>query len=629
MNRSRLQLLREWLTVVLPLWLLLAGSQAWLRPWDARLTDGWFGDVSQRLPLDERIRMVYVDDASLSELKAPVSFWAPHFANTCAALLEAQAAAVGLDWIPYELDESVFDSVRPHFAELGPVGENPWVPLALASQARQGSFLVQGVYPPNIQSHLSAPPSSLGQYRPPQEVLSIVGLEQLAFLNLSRDPDGVLRSQSVLPVQLREPLWGSAVFPPFAARLAELAAEQSIEPSRRVFQGRNLPLNQDGGLRLLFPAPGRIPHYSLSQVLAWRQQPGRLKKEFAGKIVLIGPGTKLFQDLVATPLGEVYGVEAHAATLNCLLTGNWVRQLAPLSGGLLLLGMAGLGALLGLSLTTAVSLLTVGVGEALFFAASRHLFQVNFLLLPVLAPMLALALAWALAAAVRARRKAHEEHYVRQLFGRYVSPAVMQVLLRDRKHTALGAVGKRKITVLFSDINGFSGHCEKKTPEKIMGMLNDYFEHMNSILFRHGGTIKQFVGDEIMAMFGAPLEHAKAEEAAVLAAMEMIRHLEALRVNDPQEEHGFYHIKVGIHSGDVILGNVGSLERTEYAAVGDDVNLGSRIMNMNKALQADVLISRDVYEKVQHLPRMRFVSKGKHPVKGRVEPVEIFQVVPV
>jgi len=629
MNGSRFQLPREWLTVVLPLWLLLTGCQPWLQPWDARLTDDWFAGVSQRLPLDDRIRLVEVDDLSLTELKAPVSFWAPHFANGCAALLEAQAAAVGLDWIPYELDQSVFDSVRPHFAELGPVGENPWVPLLLASQARQGSFLVQGIYPPNIQSHLLAPPGSQGQFRPTEELMSIVGVDQLAFLNLSRDSDGVLRSQSVLPVQLQEPLWGSSVFPPFAARLAEVADDQRIEPSRRIFRGRRLPLDEDGGLRLLFPAPGRIPHTSLSQVLAWRQQPGRLKKEFAGKIVLIGPGTKLFQDLVATPLGEVYGVEAHAATLNCLLTGNWVRQLGQLAGTFLLLGLAGLGALLGLSLATASSLLAVVLGEAIYILGSRWWFQTDYLLLPVLPPMLALALAWALAAALRARRKAHDEHYVRQLFGRYVSPAVMQVLLRDRKHTALGAVGKRKITVLFSDINGFSGHCEKKTPEKIMAMLNDYFEHMNSILFRHGGTIKQFVGDEIMAMFGAPLEHEKAEEAAVLAAMEMMRHLEALRAQDPHEEHGFYYIKVGIHSGDVILGNVGSLERTEYAAVGDDVNLGSRIMNMNKALQADVLISKEVYDKVQHLPRMRFVSKGAHPVKGRVEPVEIFQVIPI
>ncbi|MBS2036340.1 adenylate/guanylate cyclase domain-containing protein [bacterium] len=622
-TRSQQLLARDWLGVVLLVWLVLAAAGAWLDPWDARLTDPWLRHVSQTVELDGRICLVEVDDRSLDELKAPVSFWAPHFANTCALVMRSGALAVGLDWIPYEIDEAVFDSLRPHFPELGRPGESPWVPLLLALQQRSKPLMVQGIYPPNMQSHLTVPASSLTE-----ELRTIVGEQQLAFLNLSRDQDGVLRSQSVLPVQLQEPLWGASVFPPFAARLAELVQNELLEPGRRTFAGRELPLDEDGRLRLLYPAPGRIPHYSLSEVLKWRQQPEKLKQLFAKKVVLIGPGTKLFQDLVATPLGEIYGVEAHAATLNALLTGAWVRSFSRAQIlGLLFLGVA-LGGTLGLCFSTGPSLVLLLLSEAAYFGFASLLFRTHYLLSPVLPVLLGLALAWALGAAERARRKSTEERYVRQLFGRYVSPSVMQVLLRDPGQTALGAVGKRKITVLFSDINGFSGHCEKKSPEQIMGMLNDYFEHMNRILFRHGGTIKQFVGDEIMAMFGAPLEHPKAEEAAVLSAVEMLRHLESLRGADPTEEHGFYHIKVGIHSGDVILGNVGSKERTEYAAVGDDVNLGSRIMNMNKQLQADILISKEVYEKVQHLPGMSFVFKGAHPVKGRVEPVEIFQVLP-
>ncbi|MBN9414854.1 hypothetical protein ABS71_21330 [bacterium SCN 62-11] len=619
--------MRDWLAVFVPVALLMLIGQMWLTPWDARLTDPWFVQASRGLKVDDRIRLVEIDDQSLEDLKAPISFWAPHFANTCAALVQARAAAVGLDWIPYELEQTVFDSLRGHFHELGPVGENPWVPLLLASQERQGSFLVQGIYPTNMQSHLAAPPSTQG-HGPTQELLSIVGTEQLAFLNLSRDPDGVLRSQTVVPVQLQEPLWGASAFPPFAARMAEVAVQNNIDPGHRVFEGRELPLDGNGRIQMLFPVPGSVPHYSLSQVLAWRKDPERLRREFAGKIVLIGPGTKLFQDLVATPVGEIYGVEAHAATLNALLSGTWVKRLPPGQNWLLPLLPLGLGAALGLGLSTAVSLPLVLLGEAGLYGLCRAFFHSRYLLLPVLPLLVGLGLGWAFGAALRARRQAHREHYVRQLFGRYVSPAVMQVLLRDPSQTALGAVGKRKITVLFSDINGFSGHCEKKTPEQIMGMLNDYFEHMNRILFEHGGTIKQFVGDEIMAMFGAPLDHPKAEEAAVLAAVDMLRHLTALREHDPAEERGFYHIKVGIHSGDVILGNVGSLDRTEYAAVGDDVNLGSRIMNMTKALGGDILISQEVFHKVKHLPGMSFVPKGAHPVKGRVEPVEIYAVIP-
>jgi len=345
-------------------------------------------------------------------------------------------------------------------------------------------------------------------------------------------------------------------------------------------------------------------------------------------VVIIGAGTKISQDLVQTPLGEVYGVEAHAQVLNALLTRQFIIDFTPLQAGLCLVLLTGLGAGLGLALSPWLSLLLALVAEGIYLLTMRSLFVQQAWLGPVLAPMLGLGLAWALGAALRARWKADEERYVRQLFGRYVSPAVMEVLLKDPGQAALGAVGKRKITVLFSDINGFSGHCEKKSPEAIMTMLNSYFEHMNRIIFRHGGTIKQFVGDEIMAMYGAPLDHPNSQEAAVLSAVEMMRHLESLRAADPREERGFYYIKIGIHSGDVILGNVGSLERTEYAAVGDDVNLGSRIMGLTKGFQADILISKDVYDKVSHLPGMSFVSKGAHPVKGRVEPIEIYQVVP-
>ena len=107
-----------------------------------------------------------------------------------------------------------------------------------------------------------------------------------------------------------------------------------------------------------------------------------------------------------------------------------------------------------------------------------------------------------------------------------------------------------------------------------MMMLNNYFEAMNGIIFQYGGTIKQFVGDEIMAMYGAPVVHPSPEEAAVKTAVEMVRQLALMRRQDPDQRNCFYYIKVGIHSGDVILGNVGSQDRTEYAAVGDDVNLG-------------------------------------------------------
>jgi adenylate cyclase len=626
----RASYVKAWLATVAGVSALVWLLAPWLAQWDARITDSWFAHPDRRIEIDERICLVLIDDKSLDALRTPMTFWAPHFAQVTSALIRAEVAAVGLDWLPYDMDAEVFQAMKPFYPELGSVQENPWMPLFEAIQSQPNNPMVQGIYPPNLQSSQMAPVAGLHeQYRPASELMAMLTSSQMGFLNLSRDLDGVLRRQATLPIRLEQPLWGASSYPPFAARLAEVASGRMIDPTHPEVLGRTLPLTGDGTIRVAFPPEsGRIPGYSFSDVLHWSARPDQLRKRFAHKIVLIGAGTKLFQDLVQTPLGESYGVVAHADVLNTLLTGQFVYDAQTWHKLALALLLIGLGASLGLLLPAPASLALVTALLVSEYALLRHLFVRAAWLGPVLPPILGAGLAWAVSATWRARLKAAEEHYVRQLFGRYVSPAVMQVLLKDPGQTALGAVGKRRITVLFSDINGFSGHCEKKSPEAIMTMLNEYFEHMNGILFRHGGTIKQFVGDEIMAMFGAPLHHPKPEEAAVLAAVEMMRHLESLRAEDPGNERGFYYIKIGIHSGDVILGNVGSRDRTEYAAVGDDVNLGSRIMGMTKALKADILISKEVYDKVQHLSGMTFVPKGAHPVKGRVEPVEIYQVLP-
>ena len=207
---------------------------------------------------------------------------------------------------------------------------------------------------------------------------------------------------------------------------------------------------------------------------------------------------------------------------------------------------------------------------------------------------------------------------LRYLFGRYASLS----LLRDVARLELGYASKRRVTVLFADINNFSTDCETYTADEVIRMLNAYFATMSQIIVSHGGWIKQFVGDEIMVIFNAPEDHPRPEQAAVETAVEMVDTLRKLETT--ATSRGFFHIKVGIHSGDVIVGTVGSEHRTEYAAVGDDVNVGSRIMNMSKALDAPVLISGTTMEKVRDLPNVVFEDRGMHEVKGRRQKVRVY-----
>jgi class 3 adenylate cyclase len=209
---------------------------------------------------------------------------------------------------------------------------------------------------------------------------------------------------------------------------------------------------------------------------------------------------------------------------------------------------------------------------------------------------------------------------LRGLFGRYASAS----LLRDPSLLDLGYASSRRITVLFADINEFSTICERHSPDEVIGMLNDYFDAMNSIIVASGGWIKQFVGDEIMVLYAAPDDHPRPEIAAVETAVTMIERLAERRA--AATGPGFFEIKIGIHTGEVIVGNVGNKDRTEYAAVGDHVNLGSRIMGLTKPLGASILISSATRDALGAAPGLTLVDRGSHPVKGRVHEVHVYEV---
>jgi len=562
--------------------------------------DSWIAQRAHRQEVDSRILLVLIDDASLEKIPQPTAYWLPLLGKATHHCLQAGALVVGVDWMPHEVDEAVYRVIFPN----GWGGGEPWTDFGRVGLEFPGKW-IQGVFP-NLSAHHQRTLRS--DYKPAPEVMALAGNENLAYLNLSRDPDGVLRRQSIVPLQGSESTMQS-----FSARLVEALGSPKLP--------------QEPVISLSFAPASKFPRVSMSDILEWhRSQPDKLREVVAGKVVLLGPGTPLFQDLVTTPLGQMLGVEAHAQAVNTLLCGTRIHPVSALVyWPLALLGFL-LAALAGSRLAPVALLALVAAVEiGLIWTAQVQLVSLGrtIPLLPLLTGLPVAALGGWLFQWFEQQQK---QKTIRQLFGRYVSPSVMETLLHDPQQALLGAVGRRTITVLFTDINGFSTQCEKRSADEIMEMLNRYFEAMNAIIFENGGTIKQFVGDEIMALYGAPQHHPKPEQAALDTAVAMIRRLRTMKAADP-DNNGFYEIKVGIHRGPVILGNVGSAERTEYAAVGDDVNLGARIMSMTGALKADVLISAELQAQVVAPLGVSFRSKGLHPVKGRVEPIEIVEVL--
>lgn len=230
-------------------------------------------------------------------------------------------------------------------------------------------------------------------------------------------------------------------------------------------------------------------------------------------------------------------------------------------------------------------------------------------------------------------RRGAELAHLKHVFGRYVVPDVVEELLADAGQLELGGE-VREVSILFSDIRGYSTLSEAMSPTDTIRLLNDYFGAMSRVLDRHRGTIIEFEGDAILAVFGAPLRQDDHADRALQAACEM--QAAVVRQNQLWERDGTarhwrtldldrFRIRVGVHTGTVVVGNVGSETRTKYAVIGDAVNIASRIEQMNKRLQTEILLSRATVDALrEEVAGLR--SLGAQEVRGRKETVEVFTI---
>jgi class 3 adenylate cyclase len=202
---------------------------------------------------------------------------------------------------------------------------------------------------------------------------------------------------------------------------------------------------------------------------------------------------------------------------------------------------------------------------------------------------------------------------------RYISIQLVEAILEAKEDISL-APAKRDITILFSDIRNFTTKCEELAPEAIVEYLNEYFTHMVEVIFSHGGTVNKFVGDMIVAMFGAPSRLVDSERRAIETAIEMQNRLKTIPVSWIRKN---FITGIGINCGEVIVGNVGSPQHMDYTAIGDQVNIASRLQSMAKGEQ--ILVSRRIYEVTQNL--FEFKEVGLVRLKGKKNPIEVFEVV--
>ncbi len=420
----------------------------------------------------------------------------------------------------------------------------------------------------------------------------------VAFNNLLTDDDGQVRRLGLLYSD--DPTPSLLVF---SGKLAELASDAPVKPVTE--NGYATRLNYCEGLR-------RLNYADLLK------QP---KLDLEGTVCLLGTVDPASNDLHQTPLGNKTGLEIHAAALNTFLTGNYLRR-PSLWVEVTIHLIAVVGAVL-MGSRSAMWWHLTGFALAFFYLTGVVLMFVNRgLILPLSTVYLAAGLAGSLAYGLAHQSLVRSRRHIRSLLGRYVSPQVMRTLLDHPESLELEGE-KRVLTVLFSDIDGFTQTCEGCPPEEVVARLNRYFSEMIAIVDQHGGTVKQFIGDELMVLFGAPDHQPDHARLAVETAVAMQRRLDWLK--NHSHLPGFFEVKIGIHTGEVVIGNIGSQHRMEYTAIGDTVNLAARIEGLAGHLGERILVSQATAIELDG--GFKLEEQGSHRLKGKSEEVEVYSVL--
>lgn len=424
--------------------------------------------------------------------------------------------------------------------------------------------------------------------------------------NLPNDPGGVIRRFAYDDLGLRA----------FAVVAAELASGERV--ARGEFAG-------DGTAWIDYPGPPRtITTVSFGDVRRGRVPAATLR----GMVVVVGATAPVLKDVFTTSTASddlMAGPEIQAAAIQTALDGFPLRGAPGWLDGLLIALMAGVGALATARLGPARGAL-IGLAAGVVLVVGAQLAFGAGLIVVVLYPLLALAIGVFGAVGVAAAVHGFERERIRDLFARFVPEAVVDdVLARVDDDLRLGGE-RRVVTVLFSDIRGFTSYSEDRTPEEVIEILNRYLTVMSNVILDHGGTLIAYMGDGIMAVFGAPTEQLDHADQALAAAEEMAGPALA-QVNAWIRERGGEDFKIGIglNAGPVMAGNVGSERRMEYTTIGDTTNTASRLETMTKGTGHTIFLADSVRQMLTR-PRDDMVHVDELEVRGKDEPVVVWSV---
>jgi adenylate cyclase len=596
-------------------------------------------------PGGKEVVIVGIDDKTLDRLGSARVFKRSNFARLVTKLAEAEPKAIGFDINFPDRDVNDPDSDR-QFAEAIQAAKSVvlgvWFDLVRTTGPKRPLEdldsemlkLVQEkeVFAAEISQPGSSPPKAffLGTRRKGNLPELTNAAASFGFVNFDVDSDGRLRYQP----QLIE--YGGRLYPSLDIQLVRKYLDT---PSPIVDYGPDgniqmvelgsyrIPTDQFGRFLIDYSGKrGTYPTVSMIDVMEGTTNPDIFKD----KIVLIGTPSVGLSDVVTTPFDRVLpGVELHANVIDNILHGRFLYRRTALPFGRE--GLTDLAIIVLFGVLTGYFFPKLNATQSVFYMVVMLLGFVAFnywtfvrldWVLSLVYPGLSLLTTSVSLISHKYLTEEKEKKRTRRTFSSYLDPHVVEQVLNNPELLKLGG-DKREMSVLFSDIRGFTSFSEKMAPTEVVLFLNKYFEKMQGIIWNNKGTLDKLIGDAVMCFWGAPIETKDHALRSVVTALEMIQAVENLRGVLVLPGGAKFDIGIGVNTGQMVVGNMGSPERFGYTVIGDEVNLGSRLESLNKYYGSKVIVSESTYEAVRDLVFCRQLDTIQ--VKGKTHAVTIYE----
>ena len=533
------------------------GATRATEPYDLKLLDAQFRLLRAWFPQPATHEVVVVgaDEDTVKLFPEPITLWHAHLSRFLGAMAQARPAVLGIDIV---LPDRSYEAVLP--------GSDKLLMKGLLEARRSFPMVLALTVDPSGKPRTVHPP-----------FLTLAGPGGAGYALFPVDADSVVRR---FDERLGE---GGELVPTLPGQVAR---HLKIEPRAGLIDyWRGVPFE----------------YVPLHRVLGWHAAGDlqALERAFRDKPVLLG-AVLPFTDRQPAPVPlaawepgalDTPGVLLHAQAVRNLLGEGLIRNVPAAAVTGLAVSMA---FLWFVSASTALIVALFGVIAAALLASATWLLTQGWFM-PVSAPLLATALALGGRNAYDTLLKLRERRRLRASFSGYVSPAVMDEILAGRIRPGLGGE-KKFVCVMFSDIRGYTTRSERMTPEEVIGFLNRYFERVVTLIHERGGGVVSFMGDGILAVFGAPKPLDNASLEAFEAARGMLQYVAELNVQFREEGEAPMDIGIGLHVGEAVIGHVGSSTRHDYTAIGDVINVASRLESMTKEAGYRVVVSRTVAE---------------------------------